>query len=865
MNMHIVDSKTSRMRGIGPAWLALVGLALAACSSNPTLDDSMAMAANTPVAQDDATLIVDCLLPGVVKKLGSSFTFLSPRRPIKTSALECEIRGGEYAAYDRANFETALKVWLPLAQQGDPQAQTYVGAIHEKGLGVPPNYFEAAHWYQKAADQGYAEAQFALGHLHELGLGVEKKPQIAYQLYRAASGLSENTLPTTEISLGVQQQVQLREALEQEQAKLAQVEHEIADKRLQLGSVESDLDRAQTRLAQRQKAVKEWDDKAQRAAARHRALQNELANSQLEASRLQQQLQAQQNALAATELAIARQPQAGDQKRQEPDPGPALNELRAQRDAMSAELKQLRAKRLALERDIARASTQQNNTAALRSESQAVEGAIATQLAQLSATEAALARQQALAASQGRSLNVLLTDMQQRKRALQSSLAELQNAQTALEQRRRSIEQERQRLNGDLSAEQQSLIADLSRQQDIIRHLQQTKRSNDNRIATLERAKTQHQVALVAPLIEILDPNLPTVRSAATTVPVLRLRSALQEREIVGKVTSETNLLLVTLNDQTMAISSTGVFKHKVPIRSADTLVDVVAVDQEGNRSQKKFVLALAAPSPAVDAAVERTVAVTPTIPDIEFGEYHALLIGNNEYHHLPDLLTPTRDVEAIKEVLLQRYKFKNVVTLTNATRYDIITQMNKLRRDLTEKDNLVIYYAGHGELDRVNLKGQWLPVDAEPQSTANWISNSALTELVNAIPAKHVLVVADSCYSGIMTRSALTNLEVGQSTKTRHTWLKKMVIKRSRTVLTSGGVAPVLDEGGGEHSIFAKAFLRVLRENNTVLEGQSLFRRVSAAVAVVADSFQVDQVPEYAPIQHAGHEAGDFFWVPRV
>jgi hypothetical protein len=225
--------------------------------------------------------------------------------------------------------------------------------------------------------------------------------------------------------------------------------------------------------------------------------------------------------------------------------------------------------------------------------------------------------------------------------------------------------------------------------------------------------------------------------------------------------------------------------------------------------------------------------------------------------------LTPINDIEAAEEILHEKYAFKEVKTLKNATRYDIITALNELRKTLTEKDNLIIYYAGHGELDKINMTGQWLPVDAETNNTANWISNGAITELVNAIPAKHIMVVADSCYSGIMTRSALTQLDVGRSDDARVTWIEKMAKKRSRTVLTSGGVAPVLDEGGGNHSVFAKAFLRILENNRQILEGQTLFRQVSAAVALAADRYNVDQVPEYAPIKHAGHESGDFFLVP--
>ena len=79
--------------------------------------------------QADRLLTVDCLLPGQVRQLGTSMTYLTPRRPVRTSAADCEVRGGEYVAYDRANYSTALKVWQPTADQGDKEAQTNVGEI----------------------------------------------------------------------------------------------------------------------------------------------------------------------------------------------------------------------------------------------------------------------------------------------------------------------------------------------------------------------------------------------------------------------------------------------------------------------------------------------------------------------------------------------------------------------------------------------------------------------------------------------------------------------------------------------------------------------------------------------------------------
>ena len=81
----------------------------------------------------DRLLVVDCLLPGQVRQLGTGVTYLAPRRAIKTDASDCAIRGGEYVAGDRANYATALNVWLPSAEAGDKAAQTYVGEIYERG------------------------------------------------------------------------------------------------------------------------------------------------------------------------------------------------------------------------------------------------------------------------------------------------------------------------------------------------------------------------------------------------------------------------------------------------------------------------------------------------------------------------------------------------------------------------------------------------------------------------------------------------------------------------------------------------------------------------------------------------------------
>ena len=243
-------------------------------------------------------------------------------------------------------------------------------------------------------------------------------------------------------------------------------------------------------------------------------------------------------------------------------------------------------------------------------------------------------------------------------------------------------------------------------------------------------------------------------------------------------------------------------------------------------------------------------------LPDIDFGRYHALVIGNNDYGHLPKLKSAVVDAVAVAELLRLRYGFKAKLLL-NATRIQILDALNAFRRDLTERDNLLIYYAGHGVLDLETDTGFWLPVDSKPDSDSYWIPNTDISRRLRAVSARHVLVVADSCYSGTLVREASAALPTRNE---RTAWIERMNNLASRTALVSGGLEPVLDSGGGNHSAFAKAFLDALRGNSELLDGQALFRTVSRPVVLNAP----DQTPRYSDIRRAGHEGGEFLFVPR-
>ena len=238
-----------------------------------------------------------------------------------------------------------------------------------------------------------------------------------------------------------------------------------------------------------------------------------------------------------------------------------------------------------------------------------------------------------------------------------------------------------------------------------------------------------------------------------------------------------------------------------------------------------------------------------PLVPDLNYGNYYALVIGINRYEHLKKLSTAVNDAKSVASLLRSEYGFK-VDLLTDATRNAIVSAISRLRKTVSPGDNLLIYYAGHGWLDKEMDEGFWLPIDANEDDQVNWIANDTITRSVRAIKAKHVMVVADSCFSGSLTR--------GVEPKVRKPdYIHQIVKKKARMVLTSGGLEPVTDTGGGNHSVFAKSFIQILNQNPGVLDGHQFYFTLRKQVMLSAD-----QSPEYGEMRKTGHAGGDFLFV---
>ncbi len=763
------------MGGIDPARAACAALGvLIVVLAGLAAPGSAVRAATAAVPED--LLVVDCLLPGQMRRLGGQASFLSARRPVRTTQADCAIRGGEYVAFDRADYRTAMKVWLGAAESGDAEAQNYVGEILMKGLGTAPDPSTAAGWFEKASAQGHRRAKANLALLLEQGQGVTADPLRALNLYRESAGAGDELLYASVVRVEFEKRdatiAAQREQIAALEQRVAELEAELAQRRADAARARSEAERLRSQLA----------EVRQRAGAERADLQ--AMRSRIEAQ--ETELQSLRERLAAQRESVKR------------------------REAEAAEL----------------AAAQAADAAALEEQRQRVQRAIESG----QATAAALESQAAAASA----------STARERGAYAEQLA-------ALERELEARKQEDWQL-------MKLLETQLAEREGVLREQQLTIVALEQQVALAGGGL----LASVTPQLEIISPALALTRSGGGGAA----RSAPGRQAVVGRVSQPQRIERLSINDLPVVLADNGLFRASVEVPPGGLDVRIEALGRGGEVAELSF--SLLAPEAAAPESGRRSPTPGALPASIKLGRYHALVIGNNSYvdTRFPALGSAVNDATAVAQLLRERYGHETRLLL-NATRMDVLRALSELRETLKPEDNLLVYYAGHGELSSDGREGYWIPVDARAGDASSWISNRAVSDLLEGLASRHVLVVADSCYSGALAGAGLPSYAATEPGADWADWVRSLNSSRSRLALTSGGLQPVPDAGSGRHSYFARAFLNVLQDNNRVLEGARLYREINASLALAALDAPISQVPQYAPIQFAGHEAGEFFFRP--
>lgn len=273
------------------------------------------------------------------------------------------------------------------------------------------------------------------------------------------------------------------------------------------------------------------------------------------------------------------------------------------------------------------------------------------------------------------------------------------------------------------------------------------------------------------------------------------------------------------------------------------------AEDKYGNSTETKFIIErIAKTRGSVGVSKEKSIE-----EKIASYNYKAFLISNQNYSNgIDSLQYPIRDALKLKAILETQYSFKekDIIHITDATRSQIINTLDSLASTITQSDNLLIFYAGHGVFDENLQKGYWLPIDANPEKKSNWVSNSDIQDYLTSFKSQHTLLITDACFSGSIFEYGKRNLKNKAMKVT-----EKLLEKKSRKAMTSGLNKPVPDE-----SIFIKYLLKELEKNKkSFIRAGELYNEIREAVMS-----NTDNNPQFEIIKNAGHEGGEFIFLKK-
>ena len=308
-----------------------------------------------------------------------------------------------------------------------------------------------------------------------------------------------------------------------------------------------------------------------------------------------------------------------------------------------------------------------------------------------------------------------------------------------------------------------------------------------------------------------------------------------------GRLTDESGIASLIINDEKISTDENGYFQNKYILLEGLNVFEIKAIDTLSNSGTRLL-------------SLFNVPAETWDNPDLLFpeGNNHGLIIGINDYSDpaIFDLDNPISDATLLYNTLIGNYMFEPeyVTFLKNPSRADIIKELDRLSYNLTPKDNLLIFYAGHGSWDREKETGYWLPADASKLSSVNWIRNSTIQDFVDDINSCHTLLITDACFAGQIFKSRGVDSDAPVA-------IKKLYSMTSRKAMTSGTLEEVPDR-----SVFLEYLLKRLLENKKkYMPASELFN--SFREAVLNNS---PNVPQYGVIQDTGDEGGEFIFIKR-
>ena len=214
--------------------------------------------------------------------------------------------------------------------------------------------------------------------------------------------------------------------------------------------------------------------------------------------------------------------------------------------------------------------------------------------------------------------------------------------------------------------------------------------------------------------------------------------------------------------------------------------------------------------------AASQTVTSPETGKEVSlYNKSWAVIIGINKYEKTRELNYAVKDADSIRSMLIADYKFpqENIKMLTDnlATKEGIRGAINDVIEKAGEDDQILIFFAGHGEthdLPGGGEMGYLLPVESDPDKLyLTAIPMDELKRISGMTHARHVLFLVDACYGGLATVDARS---LNPSTSG---YLDKITRGKARQIITAGSKGEeVIEKTEWGHSAFTRNILRGLK-----------------------------------------------------
>ncbi len=254
--------------------------------------------------------------------------------------------------------------------------------------------------------------------------------------------------------------------------------------------------------------------------------------------------------------------------------------------------------------------------------------------------------------------------------------------------------------------------------------------------------------------------------------------------------------------------------------------------------------------------------------PMLLYNRTVAVIIGIGDYPGKDmDLEYARRDAEGMAETLEELYQFDEIITLYDeqATQENILAALGNQLNNLASDDALFVFFAGHGTQRGTGDRqiAALVPFDGSLNWSAGGTKNVSMAELtgvyLSPLLAKHVFLVIDACYAGLISKRGLALTEDIPDTLAH---LEAIKDSRIRQILTAGSAdQQVLDGGPRGHSVFTGHLLEKLKQTQDYILAEELAGSVKADVIRDASKRGHKQVPEYDRLEGSG---GDFVFIAK-